>query len=222
MTTAWTGHQPQAVLQIVAGADEGIRGGGGPDGAKFWARAGAAMASVRRTAISTRGMGYYSLMTRRLLTFAALLCWAGVAHAAPAAPGFKVKTLDGVTFDSLELLGKKVVVLRFQASYCKACVRESAALTRVAERYRGRDVEVIAVHVQDTVTDVRKFVRSTKASYRIVLDPKLNLGNRFDFKGTPYTVVIDKKGEMVAQVHGVSMVGRLPRILDGLLKGDSP
>jgi peroxiredoxin len=141
-----------------------------------------------------------------------------VAHAAPAAPGFKVKTLDGRVIDSLELIGKKVVVLRFQASYCKACARESAALSRVAERYRGQDVEIIAVHVQDTVTDVRRFVRNTKAVYTVVLDPRLSLGNRFGFKGTPYTVVIDKKGEMVARVHGEGVVNRLPRTLDGLLK----
>lgn len=157
-------------------------------------------------------------MPRWLLTIAALLWLAGAAQAAPAAPGFKITTLDGRTIDSLELIGKKVVVLRFQASYCKPCVRESAALGRVAQRYRDHDVEIIAVHVQDTVTDVRRFVRANKVVYAVALDPRLSLGNRFGFKGTPYTVVIDKKGEMVAQVHGQGVVSRLPRTLDGLLK----
>jgi peroxiredoxin len=166
-------------------------------------------------------MGYYSVMPRWLLAFAALLWLAGAAHAAPAAPGFKVTTLDGRTIDSLELIGKKVIVLRFQASYCKACVRESAALAKVFQRYRGRDVEIIAVHVQDTVTDVRRFVKVQKVPYPVTLDPRLSLGNRFGFKGTPYTVVIDKKGEMVARVHGVGAVARLPKTLDGLLK-DTP
>ncbi|HEU4368532.1 MAG TPA: TlpA disulfide reductase family protein [Methylomirabilota bacterium] len=157
-------------------------------------------------------------MSRRLLVIAVLLAGAGVAHAAPAAPGFRIKTLDGRALDSLELIGKKIVVLRFQASYCKPCARESPALGRVAERYRDRDVEIIAVHVQDTVSDTRRFLRANKGTYPVTLDPKLSLGNRFGFKGTPYTVVIDKKGEMVAQLHGVSVVSRLPRILDGLLK----
>lgn len=161
-------------------------------------------------------------MGRRLLAFAVLLGWAAVAQAAPAAPGFRLKTLDGArTIDSLELIGKKVVVLRFQASYCKPCARESAALARLAERYRDRDVEVVAVHVQDTVTDTRRFLRANKGTYTVTLDPKLSLGNRFGFKGTPYTVVIDKKGEMVVQLHGESVVNRLPRILDGLLKADA-
>ena len=161
-------------------------------------------------------------MARWLLTFAAVLWLAGTAHAAPAAPGFKLTTIDGRVVDSLELIGKKVIVLRFQASYCKPCVKESPALSKLADRYRERDVEVIAVHVQDTVADTRRFIETTKATYPVAMDPRLNFGNRFGFKGTPYTVVIDRKGEMVLRLHGESVVNRLPRILDGLLKRDQP
>ena len=157
-------------------------------------------------------------MPRWLLTLSALLWLAGAAHAAPAAPGFKLTTLDGRVIDSLELIGKKVVVLRFQNSYCKPCAKESAALGRVLERYRDRDVEIIAVHVQDTATDARRFVKANKVTYPIALDPRLSVGNRFGFKGAPYTVVIDKKGEIAANVHGVGTVSRLPKTLDGLLK----
>lgn len=156
------------------------------------------------------------------MVFTALLVLAGTAYAAPSAPGFRVTTLDGRSIDSNGLIGQKVIVLRFQASYCKPCVKESAALSQVAERYRDREVEIIAVHVQDTVADTRAFVEATKATYAIALDSRLNLGNRFGFRGTPYTVVIDRKGEMVARVHGVGAVRRLPRTLDGLLKQNKP
>ncbi len=157
-------------------------------------------------------------MRRSFLLFAALLLLAGAADAAQSAPGFRVTTLDGTRLDSRDLIGQKIIVLRFQASYCKACVRESAALSQVAERYRDRGVEVVAIHVQDTTTDVRRFVETQKPAYAVALDPRLNLGNRFGYRGTPYTVVIDKKGEMVARVHGEGVVRRLPRTLDALLK----
>jgi peroxiredoxin len=161
-------------------------------------------------------------MRRPLMVFTALLILAGTADAAPSAPGFRVKTLDGRTIDSNGLIGQKVIVLRFQASYCKPCMKESAALSQVAEKYRDRGVEVIAIHVQDATPDVRAFVKVQKATYAIALDPRLNLGNRFGFRGTPYTVVIDRKGEMVARVHGAGVVRRLPRTLDALLKQDQP
>jgi len=147
----------------------------------------------------------------------------GRAWAAPAAPGFRVKLLDSPrTLDTRELIGKRVLVLRFQASYCKPCNRESAALDRLALRYRNRGVEVLALHVQDTITDTRRFVKRNTVGYGVALDPQLTIGNRYGFKGTPYTVVVDRKGEMIAQITGESALTRLPKILDEALAADSP
>jgi len=157
-------------------------------------------------------------VVRAVVLLAAVLALWGRAEAAPAAPGFKVRLLDGKgTVDSRELIGKKVLVLRFQASYCKVCVAESAALAELTARYRPRGVEVLALFVQDTTADVRRFVAAQKATYDVALDPKLAVGNRFGFRGTPYTVVVDQRGEMVARLHGASALRRLPRILDEAL-----
>ena len=41
--------------------------------------------------------------------------------------------------------------------------------------------------------------------------------HRYGVKGTPYTVVIDKKGEIVARLTGESAMTKLPRILDDAL-----
>jgi peroxiredoxin len=157
-----------------------------------------------------------------LSILAALLALTSTSAAAPAAPGFKVRLLDGRSLDSRDLIGKSILVLRFQASYCKPCARESPALARLTERYRGRGVEVLAVHVQDAVVDVRRFMRANKVTYAVALDPKLTIGNRYGFKGTPYTVVVDRQGEIVARLHGESAVTRLPRVLDEILKQEPP
>jgi len=215
VTTVCTGHQPQSVLQMVAAGPPAFGGGAGW-GAKFWARTGAAASSSAR-ASGTRRMVYYIVMPRPLVTIAMLLALATAAAAAPAAPGFRVKTLDGRTLDSTTLIGRKVVVLRFQASYCRPCAREAAALGGVIERYRERDVQFIAVHVQDTLTDTRAFVRAHHVTCPVALDPRLTLGNRFGFKGTPYTVVIDRRGEIAARLTGEGAPGRLPKLLDALL-----
>jgi peroxiredoxin len=141
------------------------------------------------------------------------------ANAAPAAPGFRVKLLDSPrTFDSREMMGKKVVVLRFQASYCKPCAHEAEAFARLVERYRDREVEFLALHVQDTTVETRRFARDHRITYALALDPKLTIGNRYGVKGTPYTVVIDRKGEIAARLPGEFAVGRLPRILDETLR----
>ena len=156
---------------------------------------------------------------RVALVLGALLLAAGPAAAAPASPAFTVTLLDGSGhFDSRAQLGKQVLVVRFQASWCKVCNQEAAMFERIYKKYRPSGVELVSVQVQDTETDARHFLEANKATYPAGLDPRLKIANRFGFRGTPYTVVINKRGEMVARVHGRTDEARLAKILDPLVK----
>ena len=161
-------------------------------------------------------------MRRLLITLGWLvLAVAGAtpAAAAPAAPVFTVNLLEGPGhFDSRSQIGKQVLVIRFQASWCKVCNEEAAGLERIYQKYRTRGVEVVSVQVQDTEADARNFLKVNKATYPAGLDPRLKIANPFGFRGTPYTVVINKRGEIVARIHGRSDEARLSRILDPLVK----
>ncbi len=156
----------------------------------------------------------------RAFVLAVLLVAVGAPTlAAPVAPVFTLRLLDSRgTFDSRDALEKKVVVVRFQASWCRPCAREAPALERLYERYRRRGVEVIGVQVQDTAADARRFLHDHGATYPAGLDPRLTVANRFGLRGTPYTVVIGRDGLVAARIHGESAVRRLPRILEPLLQ----
>ena len=159
---------------------------------------------------------YYGVLLR--LAVAALVLWATPAGAAPAAPSFTLKRLDGSgTLDSRALIGKKVLVVRFQASWCKVCVVEAPGIQRIYEQYRPSGVEVVGVQVQDTPADAQRFLAAHRATYPAGLDPHLAIARRFGFKGTPYTVVISKRGEVVARIHGRADEARLARVLDPLV-----
>lgn len=156
---------------------------------------------------------------RAVIAAFAVLTLAAPAAAAPAAPAVNVKLLNGgEPFDSRNLLGKKALVLRFQASWCKVCAAEADGLERVYQVYRDRDVEFLAVHIQDTEADARRFLTEHHATYPAGLDPRLRIANRFGFRGTPYTVVVDRRGEMVARIHGSADETRITRTLDAVLK----
>ncbi len=154
----------------------------------------------------------------RLFALLALLLLAAPAAAAPAAPAFALTTLGGKRIDSRALMGKNVLVIRFQASWCKVCAAEAPGIERLYQKYRSRGVQLVAVHIQDTEADARAFLKAHGASYPAGLDPRLRIANRFGFKGTPYTVVIGKKGEIVARIHGSADETRLARALDPLLR----
>jgi len=144
---------------------------------------------------------------------------APVAAAAPAAPAVRVPLLKGgEIFDSRELIGKKVLVLRFQASWCKLCAGQAAGLQRIYDRYRARDVEILAIHVDDPELEVRAFVAAHRATYLVALDSSLRVANRFGFKRAPYTVVVNKRGEIAARLDATAELARLSAAIDAALK----
>lgn len=151
------------------------------------------------------------------------LLLAAPAVAAPAAPVFSVMLLDGSGhFDSRSHIGKHVLMVRFQASWCKVCNEEAAGVERIYQKYRASGLQLVGIQVQDTEADARHFLEVNKVTYPIGLDPRLKIANRFGFRGTPYTVVINKRGEIVARVHGRADEARLTRILDPLLRPAAP
>ncbi len=148
-----------------------------------------------------------------------LLAWnLPSAGAYPTAPAFTLRLLDGKkTLDSRSHLGKSVLVVRFQASWCRLCVREAPAFERTYRKYKSRGVEFVGILVQDAEADARKFLKAHGASYPAGLDPNLRIANRFGFQRAPYTVVISQRGEMVARIHGSADESRLARAIDPLL-----
>ena len=141
------------------------------------------------------------------------------AAAPPAAPAVRMPLLQGgETFDSRALIGKKVLVLRFQASWCKTCAAQAASLQRVYDRYKARDVEILAIHVDDPEPDARAFVLAHRATYPVVLDPGLRVANRFGFKRAPYTVIVNKRGEIATRLDATADEARLRAAIDAALK----
>jgi peroxiredoxin len=159
-------------------------------------------------------------VARALIALLALiLAWPPPpAGAHPTAPAFTLRLLDGQkTLDSRAYLGRSILVVRFQASWCKVCLREAPGFERAYRKYKPLGVEFVGIQVQDTETDARKFLKAHDATYPAGLDPTLKIANRFAFKSTPYTVVISRKGEMMARIHGSANEARLAKAIDPLL-----
>lgn len=147
------------------------------------------------------------LFTRRhaLALAAASVCSLALpAHAAP---------LDGVFYP--DLAGKsqgltgawrgKVVVLNFWATWCAPCREEMPMLNQYADRYGAAPLAVVGVAIDDKVA-VRNFVQQFNIRYPVLLGDSsaLNVmraaGNQVG--GLPFTLVLDKRGEIVARLTG--------------------
>src|SRR5512132_2225745 len=117
----------------------------------------------------------------------------------PPAPVFQLDELDGSGQVSLADLRGKAVVVNFWASWCAPCKEEAAILENAWKRWRGRDVVVLGVDLQDFSTDARRFVDRYGVSYPILRDRHNWTWGRYGLSGLPETWFVDRQGRLVGE-----------------------
>ncbi len=139
------------------------------------------------------------------------------------APAFAAtfKTLDGKPATLAEWKGK-VVVLNFWATWCPPCLAEIPTLEAGRKKYASRGVAFIGAAVEDSADLVRDFAKEHNISYPLVMAGSGNgitllqaLGN--EVAGLPFTMVLDREGNVVAVKLGILKQARLRQILDRLV-----
>ena len=169
-------------------------------------------------------------MTRLIYAFAlglALMAGASVAaepEPMPSADPVFAATLadfDGKPVPLAELRGK-LAVLNFWATWCGPCRTEIPHLIEGQEKYGPRGVVFMGAAVEDNADSVRDFGKSYGINYPVAMAGKDQgiallraLGN--NIAGLPFTIVLDRQGNIVAAKRGIMTPARLQQILDPLL-----
>ena len=114
----------------------------------------------------------------------------------------------------------KLIVVYFWATGCAPCRAEVPELIALHEKYKSRDAVVVGIAV-DQADKVEKFAKELGINYPLLvggneaIDLSKKLGNRIG--GLPFTVIIDRQGNVVAKVLGETPKGKLEGILKPLL-----
>ena len=118
------------------------------------------------------------------------------------APGLTGTTLDGGSFNLVELRGN-VTVVNVWASWCSPCRAEAPGLQKVSTELAGRGVSFVGIDTRDTHDNARAFERRFGITYPSVVDEDGALLLRFKEtlppQAIPTTLVIDKDGRMAAR-----------------------
>jgi peroxiredoxin len=140
-----------------------------------------------------------------------------------AAPDFAVPLDDGTTYQLTDLDGQpirladlrgKVVWINFWASWCPPCQGETPVLRDLAERYRERGLELVAVSVQETaIEDVRAYADRYQLGYTVGFDGSGHVFRRYRVYALPTQFFLDTNGVIRYVVQGpLDEVGARQRI----------
>ena len=122
--------------------------------------------------------------------------------ASVSAPHFSFPTLGGKTVGLDDYQGKYLLV-NFWATWCGPCKVEMPSLESLHEKFKDRDLTVVAVS-NDVFGEkvVKPYIEAQNLTFTIGLDPKLEVSNQFGVVSLPTTFLIDPQGKIIGVLNG--------------------
>ena len=114
---------------------------------------------------------------------------------------FVLTDLDGNPIRLAELRGRAVWV-NFWASWCPPCQAETPVLREMDEQYRDRGLTLVAVQVQQTVDDGRRYADTYDLEYVIGADVSAAVFRTYKVFALPTQFFIDPDGVIRAVLNG--------------------
>jgi thiol-disulfide isomerase/thioredoxin len=115
---------------------------------------------------------------------------------------FDLPGLDGDGKIRLSDYRGRVVVVNVWASWCAPCRLEMPALDSLAGEFAPKHVTILGLNDDEDPDAARRFVRSL-GGVRYPLGAGMGaLQERFDLRGLPYTVVLDRDHRIIEEISG--------------------
>ena len=154
-----------------------------------------------------------SILIPAVLGALAFAGYVGLVRVTPA-PAVTFTSIKGEKVATAELRGR-VVLVNFWATDCATCVKEMPRMVETYNKHRERGLELIAVAMRyDPPNYVLNYTEKNALPFKVALDPLGELAKAFgDVKLTPTTVVIDKRGNIVARILGEPDFAKLDALI---------
>ncbi len=122
--------------------------------------------------------------------------------------------LNGKTKTFSDFKGKPLIV-NVWASWCGPCRAEMGSLERLAQRYNGKEFNVIGISTDDYRNKAELFLEQTETTFENFLDHKLLLENMLGANTIPLTILVDANGRVLKKVRG-SREWDSPKTIDAI------
>ena len=115
------------------------------------------------------------------------------------ATNFKLINLDGKYVELNNETGNGPILLSFWATWCKPCLEEMAEYNKIYNQYKDKGFTLLAISTdaEKSIAKVKPYIKSKGYNFTVLLDSNNEVARKYYAQQIPYTVLIDKNGNIV-------------------------
>lgn len=115
------------------------------------------------------------------------------------APNFKLTNLEGKYIELSKETGSFPILLSFWATWCKPCLEEMGEYNKIYETYKDKGFKLLAISTdtEKSIAKVKPYIKSKEYQFPVLLDTNGDVARKYYAQQMPYTVIIDKNGNIV-------------------------
>lgn len=132
------------------------------------------------------------------------------------APPFTLKDISGKEI-SLESEKGKIVFLNFWSTWCGVCLSEVPTIEKLYEEFKGRDVEVLTVLVDDDGRNLKDIKKKMVLNYPVATDPEGKTADSYQVWGVPESFIIGRDGVILERSPAAINYSKMKRSLEDYL-----
>ncbi len=146
-------------------------------------------------------------MKRSLLSIALLVFVTAIAQAPQTLPSLVLKDVNGKNKNVADYAKTgKVTIINFWATWCTPCKKELTNINdNLYETWKDKyNVDLVAVSIDNAknVLKVKPSVDGQAWEFDVLLDVNEDLKRALNVNNVPYTILLDKKGNIVWKHEG--------------------
>lgn len=133
-------------------------------------------------------------------------------------PHVSYTLLDGNTASTATWPGR-VTLVNFWATSCAVCLQEMPALIETHQRFQTRGFDTLAVAMKyDPPASVAHYAQTRQLPFGVAIDNTGAIAEGFgNIRGTPTTLLVDKRGRVVKRIVGQPDFGQLHALIERLI-----
>jgi thiol-disulfide isomerase/thioredoxin len=138
------------------------------------------------------------------------------------APEFDLENVAGGKTKATDLKGK-VLVVDFWATWCEPCIAEIPKFNKMADEYKGKDVEIVGITVESPKGDIKPKVEETGMKYTVLVGNDNVVDGFGGLIGFPTTFVVTKDWQIYKKYMGAlpDKDQRIRKDIEKLLAADA-